>query len=904
MKGRALIAAVGLASALAFPLTAQAAAPAWPNYHQDLGHNGNDTAEPPVSAVGSQWTSAVLDADVYAEPLVVGHILIVATENNTVYGMDDASGNIVWKTHLATPVQSSQLPCGDINPIGITGTPVADPVAGVLYVVGMVPNPLHYVLWALNLNNAGRVLWQETITPPAASGQVAFDPGVQGQRGALALANGNVYIPFGGRDGDCGDYRGWIAGAPASGPGTVFSYETIAQGAAGAGMWAAGGLAVDGSGNVYGATGNTFCGTGCPAYDYSEGVLKLSATLALSDYFYPSNWQALNNNDVDLGSVGPLLLSGTGLAFQVGKEGVGYLLNTSSLGGSNHQTPAFSAQVCTATSDASFGSTAYMAPYLFVPCSDRLEVLNVNTGTSSFSSAGHGPAVSRSGPPIVAQGLVWTVDPDNGLLYGLNPASPSTPVVTINLPGAADHFVTPAAGDGRIFVADASVVVGVGPFAMSTNQYRLTGSDGSTWQDIDNSKLSLTVTPASNMTAILGGNADLWTANAGYNQDLGIAVSVNGAPEQLIAWKESGGKAGTFSPNAAYVQSVYAMTAGTSYVFNLDWKTNIPEGSATIFAGAGPLGGGPLANTFSPTSLSMHLLPAGANPYSAVSNQQYQLANSDGTTWHDMDSTNLVLPITPAANSTAIIGANADLWTANAGVNQDMGVFISGGAFGSGQLVAWKESGGFAGTFSPNAAFLQTIVPLTAATPYTIKIRWKSNIPTGGTIFAAAGPSAPYSPTRLTAELLPTGTNPYSAVSTSQYRLSGSDAVNWQDIDATNLKISFTPASNSYVLLGGNADLWTENATYNQDIGISVSIDGSPDFVIAWKESGGSAGTFSPNAAFVQDVFAVASGHSYVFKLKWKTNKPQPSSYGIRAGAGPGPTVFSPTSLSAELISG
>jgi hypothetical protein len=902
---RRMVGAVALCLALvAVPLSVLAAAPNWTNYHWDLAHTGNDTAEPPLSAVGSRWNSVPLDGDIYAEPLVVGHILIVATQNNTVYGLDNPSGNIVWKTHLGAPVQSSALPCGNINPVvGITSTPVADPVAGIVYVVGMVPSPMRYQLWALDLNNAGAGLWTETITPPPAPGQVSFDPAVQSQRGALSLANGKVYIPFGGRWGDCGNYRGFVAAAPASGPGTVTSYETLDQGAAGAGIWASGGLPIDGSGNVYAATGNTFCGSGCPAYDYSEGVLKLSPTLTLLDYFHPANWQALNNTDTDIGSISPILLGNTGLIFQTGKEGTGYLLQSSSLGGVNHQTPAFSGRVCTQAQDAAFGAPAYMAPYLFVPCSDRLEVLTVNTSAPSFASAGHGPNVGSSGPPIVAQGLVWTVDPGAGILYGLNPSSPTTPVVTQYLPNAAAHFAAPAAGDGRIFVAAGTVVVGLGNFAMSTSQFKLTGSDGSTWQDMDSILLRVNLSPSANATVVIGGNADLWTATAGINQDLGIAVSVNGGASQLLAWKESGGKAGTFSPNAAYVQTVYQVTAGSNYAFTLQWKTNIPEGSGSVFAGAGPLAGGPLANTFSPTTLTVHTLPAGANPYTAVSTQQYQFANSNGSTWQDIDASNLKLTFTPAASSTAIIGGNVDLWTANAGVNQDVGIVISGGAFGAGQLVAWKESGGNAGTFSPNAAFVQTVVSLAAATAYTIKLQWKANIATGGTIYAGAGGGAPFSPTRLTAELIPTGTNPYSAVSTTQYRLAGSNGVTWQDIDATNLKLSFTPAANSYVLLGGNADLWTENATYNQDLGISVSIDGGSDFVIAWKESGGWAGTFSPNAAFVQDIFAVASGHTYVFKLKWKTNKGQPPGYGVRAAAGLGP-VFSPTGLTAELISG
>ena len=900
MKGRALVILIACLALVLSTIGAGAAAPSWPTYHQDLVRSGNDTGEPPLSAVGSRWTSGTLDGNVYAEPLVVGHTLIVATENNSIYAFDAASGGVLWTNHLGTPVPGSSLPCGNINPVGITGTPVVDEAAGVLYAVGMVtsPAPMHYQLWALNLNNHGSLIWQEKISPPTGPGQLPFDATVQGQRTALTLNGGVVYFGFGGRAGDCGNYEGWIVGAPKGGPGPLYTFELPTSHIGGA-IWATPGASIDSSGNLYASDGNTFCGTGCPSYDFSESVIKLSPTLAFMDYFHPSNWKTLNDNDTDLGSVSPELIGTSGLIFQVGKEGIGYLLNTSSLGGSDHQTPAYSVRVCTQTSDAAFGGAAYMAPYLFVPCSNRLEVYTVNTTTPSLTSVGHGPAVSRSGPPIVAQGLVWTIDPDNAKLYGLNPASPLTPVITQTLPRSAMHFATPTTGDGRIFVAAGTQVVGLGDFAISTGQYRLTGSNGSTWQDIDANNLAVTLRPAANSTAVVGGNADLWTATAGINQDLGISVSVNGGADQLIAWKESGGKAGTFSPNAAFVQTVYAMTANTSYRFKLRWKTNIPEGTASIFAGAGPLN-----NIFSPTSLSVHFLPAGVNPYSAVSTQQYQLPNSDGTTWTDMDATNLSLSITPGANAPAIIGANADLWTADAGINQDLGVFISGGAFGAGQIVAWKESGGNAGTFSPNAAFLQTVVSLVAATTYTVKLQWKSNISASGkTIYAAAGAGPSYSPTRLTAELVSPATNVSTAASTSQYRLTGSNGLSWSDIDATNLKLTMTPSSNTYVLLGGNADLWTENATVNQDLAISVSVDGGPDFVLAWKESGGFAGTFSPNAAFVQDVFAMAAGHTYIYKLKWKTNKGQAPGDGVRTGAGLGPQ-YSPTSLTAELISG
>ena len=47
----------------------------------------------------------------YAQPLVVGTSVYVATENNTVYAFNTDSGAQVWSQHLASPVVSG-LPCG------------------------------------------------------------------------------------------------------------------------------------------------------------------------------------------------------------------------------------------------------------------------------------------------------------------------------------------------------------------------------------------------------------------------------------------------------------------------------------------------------------------------------------------------------------------------------------------------------------------------------------------------------------------------------------------------------------------------------------------------------------------------------------------------------------------------
>ena len=155
------------------------------------------------------------------------------------------------------------------------------------------------------------------------------------------------------------------------------------------------------------------------------------------------------------------------------------------------------------------------------------------------------------------------------------------------------------------------------------------------------------------------------------------------------------------------------------------------------------------------------LQPGGINNalYTAVSTSQYTLANNDGATWVAMDASNLKLVITPNYNCQAVLSGSADLWTANAGFNQDIGIAVAGGAYPTtaGQPEGWKESGGFAGTFSPNAAHVETIVPLAAGTAYTITLVWKTNHSGTSTIAAGAGPiAAKFSPTRLSAWLVPT----------------------------------------------------------------------------------------------------------------------------------------------------
>jgi hypothetical protein len=454
--------------------------------------------------------------------------------------------------------------------------------------------------------------------------------------------------------------------------------------------------------------------------------------------------------------------------------------------------------------------------------------------------------------------------------------------------------------------------------ACSDAQYTLTGSNGAAWQDIDATNLGVSFTPGADSWAVISGNADLWTANAGYNQDIGVYVSggiypsTTGQPE---AWKESGGFAGTYSPNAAFVQKVIPVKSGIAYSAKLQWKASLGD-PGMIAAGAGPLPANtncfcppsPQTQPYSPTRLTVQLIPAAsAVVFNASTTGQNHLSGSNGGTWVDIDAANLTVPFTPPAGSwTAYVSGNADLWTQQAGYNQDIGITLAGGAFPSvgGQPEAWKESGGFAGTFSPNAAFVQTAVPVTGGTAYTAKLQWKANGPDPGTIWAGAGPIAgKYSPTSLTVLLVPNTAGATAAV-TSQPSQTNSDGTYWQPIDPA-LTLTLAPSAATSYLVTANADMWTTVSGFNQDIGIMVSGGAyGGGFLVAWKESGGLAGTYSPNAAFVSTALHLQPSTTYKVWAVWKTNQISlPTSSTIKIGAGPIGPSYSPARLSAMQVS-
>ena len=252
----------------------------WVTYHGDRTRSGVARG-PSIQDVQRAWTSPALDGDIYAEPLAIGSRVITATENDSVYALDASTGQVVWRTNLGTPVQSSTLPCGNISPTsGITSTPVADPSTGLIYAAAFL-SPDRHELFALR-ERTGEVVWHRPIDPQG------MDPLTQQLRSALTLANGHVYIAYGGLFGDCGDYHGWVAAVAADGTGPLLDYRVPTSNAGG--IWAPSGPAVDDAGNLYVATGNSFSNG---VFDFGDSVIKLSPELQRLDFFAPQNWAEL-----------------------------------------------------------------------------------------------------------------------------------------------------------------------------------------------------------------------------------------------------------------------------------------------------------------------------------------------------------------------------------------------------------------------------------------------------------------------------------------------------------------------------------------------------------------------------------------------------------------------------------
>ena len=476
-----------LALAMVFASHLAAGQPSVLTQHNDNARTGQNTAETllntsnvNVNSFGLVFSLPV-QGQVYAQPLYVPNvtingtahnILIVATEQENVYAFDaDTPAAPLWSVsmvdtlHGASPNETAvpsltTTGCKDMQPyIGITGTPVIDPVAGAIYLEAKSTDGTNYFhrLHALDITTGaeksqGPVVITATVPGTgdgSTDGQLAFDSFHELNRPGLLLQGGTIYFGFASHC-DFSPYHGWLFAYDAATFTQQSAFVTTPNGGMG-GFWQSGaGIAADPSGNIYISSGNgSFDTTNVPPTELGDTLMKLGTTggqLSLVDYFTPSDEACLATKDLDLASGGVLVLPEQPGAYPnilvtAGKEGAVYVVNRDQMTTANSHFE--NSNNCT-TSDPEileetppgwigrlFGLPAYWNNTLYftgvnhvmasIPFVNGLpDLKQISNNTITFPFPGATPSISSNGT-TAGSAILWAIDASQ---YG--PPSPNT----------------------------------------------------------------------------------------------------------------------------------------------------------------------------------------------------------------------------------------------------------------------------------------------------------------------------------------------------------------------------------------------------------------------------------------------------------------------------------------------
>jgi hypothetical protein len=490
-------------------------------FHDDnfrTGENTNETVLSPANvnfASFGKLFSYTLDGLTFASPLYVAGVTIpgkgthnvvyVATEHDSVYAFDadGLTNGPLWQVSFINPTSGvTTVPSADSDPgedipneVGITGTPVIDPVSGTLYVVAAtkeVSGTTTYVqrLHALDLATGAEkfgapVVIQATVAgtgPGSSGGQVQFDPLHENQRGALLLADGMVCFVFGSH-GDVEPYYGWLLGYTATNVQHQVLVYNAAPNAGKAGIWMDGdGPAVDASGNLYFITGDGLFDASSGGTDYGDSFVKLSSVGTVLDYFAPMVQADLYASNLDLGAGGVLLLPDqiglhTHEMVSASKNATIYLVDRDNMGHYHSNTDQIVQSLVNIfpsspiNDSGNFGSPVYFnGSVYFCAVSDNVKAFQLSNGllstsptsqsAASFSYPGAMLAASGNGN---SNGILWAVQ-RNGLttpctLHAYDAGNLANELYNSDQAGSRDSagadakWAIPLVVNGKVYVA-------------------------------------------------------------------------------------------------------------------------------------------------------------------------------------------------------------------------------------------------------------------------------------------------------------------------------------------------------------------------------------------------------------------------------------------------------------------
>ena len=363
---------------------------------------------------------------VHAQPLYIeggknGPMVVVVTASNNVYALNPTTGAVIWSRTDIGPPATSDFLCGNENPVGIIGTPAVDLASRSLFFNAMKQGtPLKHFIYSLDVDTgATHAGWPVDVS--AAVPQ--FESRVHEDRGALAVVNGIVYVPYSGYFGDCGDYHGTVVGVHIDNPSTVAAWRTDATGG---GIWGHSGVASDGT-NMFVITGNTFTSPGDP-WSGGEAIVRLQAgpvfTGNPTDFWAPGNWQSLDNSDTDLGGCSAILIDVPGatpseLVLALGKDGNAYLVNRNNLGGVAGPVTSLGVDGTLRGQSSATYTTAQGTYFVFRAGSSQIKAYKITpTNPPSITFAWQGDQNGQGSPWVTTTGgtndaIVWVVEGDH-----------------------------------------------------------------------------------------------------------------------------------------------------------------------------------------------------------------------------------------------------------------------------------------------------------------------------------------------------------------------------------------------------------------------------------------------------------------------------------------------------------
>jgi len=544
--------------------------------HNDVSRTGQYTSEvflSPANVNVNQFGKLfrqTVDGFIVGQPLYLSgvhfpggsthNVVYVATQHDSVYAFD-ADSNLgsaaapLWQTSFINPGAGvTSVPISDhgctgtrFSEIGVTSTPVIDPLAGTLYVVaktlenGTHTFRLHALDVATGLDKVTPTLIGASV--PNAKGTLTFNPTFQMQRPALLLSNGTVYIGFGSNGCDVYAYHGWLLAYDATSLQQLAAFSTTPNGKQGAIWQAGGGPAADSDGTLFLATANGTFDAASGGTDYGDSIVHLQLSgnaFTVLDSFTPYNQQFLAANDLDLGSGGVVLLPDqdsphTHEILGGGKQGTVYLVDRSNMGGFN---AGDDSQIVQSIVGAATGELDSVPTYWngsvyvsgdgdfikqFALSNDLLSSTPVSQTPTAFNLFGPGtPSISANG---TGNGILWAIKHGVGAtLYAFDATNLANQLYTSSQAtkgrdtlNGVSNFIPPTVANGKVYVGGMAGLTVYGLFSA------ITPVAGSNQVGVDGSMLPVPLSVVA---------ADAYTAN-------GIA--------NLTVTCKDGGIGGTFS---------------------------------------------------------------------------------------------------------------------------------------------------------------------------------------------------------------------------------------------------------------------------------------------------------------------------------------------------------------------